>query len=847
MDFSSAGYSLSPFTSWACTFLINAMLNLRAWILSPLLVLPLKGQDNVPVPPPVLPDNVELPAVDMITPVPAPVIAPGTQPDQMVQMPKDLKINNQGGKIDGNMETGVHFGGPVKIQGDNGLEAFSDTATLDLKAKTILLEGNVSIYQGNILQRGQSALYHYETKYLDTRGMKASADPILMESGKFTAETKGGKQIFYGENAGITTEDVEEPSYWFRAKKTRVYPGDKVVFNDLKVYSGDTPVFWLPYLSQPLNAELGYHFIPGARSNWGPYLLNTYGIMLGGTYNPETEEKENAWLLSLWRFDFRAKRGFGTGVDFVDTRVENREEISGLSLYYQNDLAPNTVRSGLERDFVNEDRYRIQLKHRLDLDFEKDAKWRLDTNLTYLSDQYYLEDFQPDIYRENPSPDNTIGVFRRDDESLLSMFLRLEVNDFYRTDTRLPEIAYDQARRPFFGLPILHEGTTSFAIIGEKAPDATSGSVIESLSDMAPGDPRIPQLLAELSGYERGLAEKMVALPLSDPDRKKLKSNLLDIGYSRFNTYQEFSMPMLLGNFLSLTPEVGAGYTRYDSVHGPFEAMDKKTFHFSTEAAVKFSKDYGNFQDHDRGLSGLIHVIQPYTTWSVVSTDDVDPYFPEVDRLSSTTRPRPLDPMRFTAVDELNTWNILRFGMRNRLLTQRDGQTYEWLYLNTYVDAFIQDPEGKRTVSNLYNQMRWHPLPWMSLDLETQFPIVNDGSGFTEITPRLRFLPNENTEISLGYRLLDNHPTLLDSNRIDLKTYTRINDYWGIGTRHILEMDDGTLEVEQYTLHRDLGNWVAGMGVTHRDDRLRDEYGVIFSLTLKDFPSVSLPFQLDAE
>ena len=57
--------------------------------------------------------------------------------------------------------------------------------------------------------------------------------------------------------------------------------GYKVVFENLKVYAGEVPVFWFPYLAQPLDAELGYHFIPGARSTWGAYLLNTYGIMLG--------------------------------------------------------------------------------------------------------------------------------------------------------------------------------------------------------------------------------------------------------------------------------------------------------------------------------------------------------------------------------------------------------------------------------------------------------------------------------------------------------------------------------------------------------------------------------------
>ena len=90
-------------------------------------------------------------------------------------------------------------------------------------------------------------------------------------------------------------------------------------------------------------------------------------------------------------------------------------------------------------------------------------------------------------------------------------------------------------------------------------------------------------------------------------------------------------------------------------------------------------------------------------------------------------------------------------------------------------------------------------------------------------------------------------PVLIDSSRFDLQSYTRLNENWGIGMRHVLELDDGTLEHQQYTVHRDLGNWVAGVGLSFRDNRLEKEYGLVFSLTLKDFPSVSLPFEIDAQ
>ncbi len=829
------------------------MLKLGAWIISPLLLLPLHAQDD-PVPPgnavpvPVLPDNAVPPPVDTITPVPPPVIPMGQPGAVAFEPPKNLKIDNNGGPISGSLDTGVRYEGPgIKVTGDNGLELFSDSAVLDVKAKTVTLEGNVSVYQGNILQRGSRAVYNYETKILDTSGLRASLDPVLLEAGKFRMEERGGKQVYVGEDAGITTHDVEDPNYWIRAKKTTVFPGEKIVFNDLRVFAGDTPVFWLPYLSQPLDAELGYHFIPGARSNWGPFLLNTYGMMLGGKINPETGENEDTWLLSRWHLDLRGKRGVGTGIDFVDTRVENPEEISGLSFYYLNDLAPNTKRSGVPRNFVNEDRWDIEFKHRIGLDFPDDADWRIDSNLTWLSDEHYLEDFATSEYRVNPAPDNTLGLYRRADDSLLSLYMRFGINDFYRADTRLPEVAFDQARRPLFGLPVLHEGSTSFGIIGEEAADPTRNAILNPLMGMTAGDPAAQPLLNQLTGYERKLAEQILALPPGDPRRDAIRTQLLDSSYARFNTYQELSMPMTFGNFLTVAPQAGFGYTSYSAVDGPVDSLDRTTLHAGVESSVKFSKDYDNFQYPDLGLNGLKHVVQPYAFWSVVSTNDFDPGDPMVDRLTPTTRPRPLDPTRFTAVDELQSWNVMRLGTRNRLLTHRDNQSFEWLYLDTYIDAFMEDPEGQRDFSNLYNDVRWQPLPWMSVEFETQFPIVSGGSGFNEFTSRLRFLPTDNFEFSFGYRRLNGHPVLLDSNRIDLQTFTRLNDFWGVGTRHILEFDDSTLELEQYTIHRDLGNWVAGIGLTHRDNRLEEEYGVIFSLTLKDFPAVSLPFEIDSQ
>jgi LPS-assembly protein len=496
---------------------------------------------------------------------------------------------------------------------------------------------------------------------------------------------------------------------------------------------------------------------------------------------------------------------------------------------------------------VGFDRYSVELKYRYELDFPEDADWRIESNISLLSDQYYLEDFDLEQYRTNYAPDNTLGMYRRGEDSLLSVFTRYQLNDFYRADSRMPEISFDQARRPLFGSPLLHEGKTSLGYIEEKAADLADRTNINPLMDLTAGDPSARALLSQLSGYERQLAEKLLSLPLGDPRRDDIRTQLLDSSYARFNTYQELSLPMTFGNFLNVTPQAGLGYLRYAAANWELDNMARTTLHTGVETSVKFSKDLEGYQHPTLGLDGLKHVLQPYAAWSLVSTDDFNLNSPYVDRLTPTTRPRPLDPVRFSAIDDMQSWNVVRMGARNRLLTKRDNQAFEWLFLDTYIDGFIDDPEEQRDFSNLYNDLTWQPVPWMGLNVATQFPVVVGGSGFNEFTSNLRFMLTPDFKFSLGYRQLSSHPLLTDSNQVTLESFTFLNSRWGFGTNHLYELDDGTLTYQQYTLNRDLGNWVAGLGVTVVDNRIQTEYGFVLSLALKGFSSVALPFGIDGQ
>jgi len=167
-------------------------------------------------------------------------------------------------------------------------------------------------------------------------------------------------------------------------------------------------------------------------------------------------------------------------------------------------------------------------------------------------------------------------------------------------------------------------------------------------------------------------------------------------------------------------------------------------------------------------------------------------------------------------------------------LTKRNGTSHPWLTLDTHIDAFIEDPEFDRDASNLYNTLAWTPLPWFRLNIETQFPIVSDSSNFTELSSSLNFMPHENWEFTVGYRYLESHPTFVDSSLVQLRTFGRLSETWGLGMYQQWQLDDNTLELQEYTVHRDLGSWNLSLGAFIRDNRIENEFGLLISFQLSD-------------
>ncbi|NIP94510.1 MAG: hypothetical protein GWO24_14135, partial [Akkermansiaceae bacterium] len=105
-------------------------------------------------------------AEDLLT-LPGPEEGEGPRengPFQLVPtLPESIRVSGDYAiSYDAATETVRYQGGLVNILADNGIQLFARDATIDLKNKFIRFTGDVSVYQGAVLHRGETAVYHYE-------------------------------------------------------------------------------------------------------------------------------------------------------------------------------------------------------------------------------------------------------------------------------------------------------------------------------------------------------------------------------------------------------------------------------------------------------------------------------------------------------------------------------------------------------------------------------------------------------------------------------------------------------------------------------------------------------------
>ncbi len=728
----------------------------------------------------------------------------------------------------------IHYGETV---------IYCDHAQYNPETRDVLVQGSVRIYREGRLLTGERAVYNLESKQLTAADFRGAVTPYLFAGDSLSTL---GTNAYMIKDAVFTTSDNSKPDYYIKAKSARVYPNDRVIFRGVKIYVGRTPIFWLPYVYQSLNKEQGFLITPGYTSVWGLSLLGQYTFPIG----------EMSGRLHL---DVMSSRGVGVGFDAFwgksalghhpDAAADEptaaavasgaataatpllpaskrRENWGRFRSYFINDANPGTNKTSLSREPIDPNRYRVSLQDRTYL--TEDIYASIDINK--LSDARFLQDFVPNEFRRNPNPDNMVAVTKWDENYAGTFIVRKNLNEEHFDATeRLPEGVFEMKRQPLWGSRFFYESETSAGY------------------------------------YRRNFAGDS---PLPDYDSV------------RADTFHQITMPQTYFGWLSLVPRAGLRGTYYSDT-GKFEDVQKTTIvkskildepdtvttttlhklnsggsvfrpvvNAGMEASFKFSRAFEQVQSRAWGLDGLRHVVQPYANASFVYSGQDPEDILQLDRINRSTQLPPLDFPQFNAIDAIDNWSVLRLGVRNRLQTRRDSSTLNWLELNTFVDVEIDRPDflgaaDPGTFSNVFNRLRWTPLPWVSLNIDSQLPLLD--TGFTEVNSNLVFMVNPNIQLNVGQRYIHNHPLIQESNQVTFGGYFRFNDNWAFSFRERYELADSVLESQRYEIHRDLSSWVASLGFVVADNRGVSDYGVTLTFTLKDFPSVHLPLLLDPE
>jgi LPS-assembly protein len=682
-------------------------------------------------------------------------------------------------------------------------DIYADYAQYNSTTHDVELRGHVRIYRDTSLYIAESGVYNTETKKIRSANARTEDQPYFLSGENVSSISENGYLI---QNGTFTTHDSPTSDFHLHARKIRVYEDDRVIFLNVTAYVGKVPIFWWPYLYQSLDNAFSFSISPAYYSTWGPSLLTQVTF-------PITEN-----IQGRLRLNYYGRRGLAVGFEPTIDYGKDQSSSAKLKTFYIQDQNPNLNQTAVPRQNVPTGRYRLSLEDRTNF---TDDIYGI-ANLTKLSDQYVMQDFFQGEFRIDPVPDNVLALTKADPFYTLTAIERFQANQFFTTTERSPEVVLDIKRHGLFGGPIFYEGETGFANLRLQFPEG--------------------------SGFE-------------------------NYGTYRFDTFHQLTYPNTYFGWLSIVPRVGYRGTYYgktwdlgsttfippsnplvpDFILPPPTLANPVKFDGDTfrsvldtgaEASFKISRTWENVQSRAFGLDGLMHVIQPFTNFSYVDESGPNPTsILEFDRFQPSTPLRAIDFPQFTTIDSIDNWTVWRMGVRNRLETRRDDRTITWFELDTYFDVNFDNPYDRTDYSNLFNNIRFTPLPWMSFSVNSQVPAFD--KGFTEVDTVATVQPLANVQLNVAHRYLNGNPFFQDSSLFVVGGYCRLNDNWGIGVQEQYEAATGLLQEQRYSIYRDLTAWVASFGGVIRDNSGVKEYGLLFTVTLKAFPKFGFDLNFD--
>ena len=707
--------------------------------------------------------------------------------------PGDFDYNLNEGKVILNDRFRITF----KEQGESAY-VIADKGQLNQTSGEVFAEGNVTLQSEDRVFTSDRLFYNFRTRSMQTDNFRAGQTPFFVEGTNIKGDAT--KNEYSAADVWLTTDDRSDPLLKLRTRSLSISPGNFVEAKGATLFAGNVPVFYFPYyrrrLDQPPNR---WSITPGYRSR--------YGMFFEGAYNWHLSDRLNGAA----RLDYRTLRGLAGGLDLNYDLGQTGQ--GDASLYLLDDRDPQSgagSRSGSTEFTTRTDRHRLSLYHSVNVETNFTAKLLLQDQ----SDPFMNRDFFESDFRRNPQPESHIEIAKHWDNFSVSLLAQPQVDDFYQTVERLPELRVTGLRQRLGAKPVFYESETS------------------------------------LGHFQFS--------PASD------QLHLNEYKAFRADTHHQLLLSRTYFGWLNVTPYAGARLTHYSSRSGGDPALgqagdvDRFVFNTGTELSFKASSTWADAQSSLLDVDGLRHIVQPMVNYVFVPKPSERPWeLPLFDRELHSLRLRPIDFPDYNSIDTIDSRNVLRLGIRNRLQTKRFGEVDDLLNWELFTDWRLEKQAHEARFNDVYSDLELKPRSWLLLGSELRYD-PNERL-LNEANHTISLLPNDHWSLTLGHRYLrDWSPDELKArypydpffgnqleddwrwgnNLLYSRLYYRLNEEWGFRMIHQFEASDGTMEEQSYSLYRDFSSVTSALRFRLRDHRAgKNDFSVSLLFSLKALPS----------
>ncbi len=690
--------------------------------------------------------------------------------------------------------------GPETLRGD---QAVINMRTYDVQAK-----GRVTFERDNDAWQGDSLQYNFKTHRGDFGAFEAYLEPFYVRA---QSSQRLGPDRFELRNARLTPCEGDRPDAYFRARKVWITPGRHVRAQHVVLFVKGVPVMYSPFWNQNIGDRNFISLVPGYSSRMYAFLLTAFNYRL------------TRHLEAATHVDVRTRRGVGLGQDLMWSSSGNAKGLSterysaadddiwtlgrtgyrrrqrdgdsddtwagDLTGYYLHDAWPD---EGKTQEYpIDPERYRLRLYHTQTFDAHRYLMAQADV----LSDPKVVEHFFRDEFKSFPEPDNYLLLGHRAEHFTASLFAQKRFNDFYTTVDRLPELTLDVQRQQLWDSPFYYQSKTVGAVLDKQweahasnAPAMTIGRFDTAHMLYYPTKQLGFLIVTPRAGW-RGTAFS------------KTKEDITNVTVATVTGTN--GLPVATTNRTAALRETG----------GAFRSVPE----LGIETSFKTFKVWETYPGDV--INNLRHIAEPYADYT---------FRPEPNVSSNALYP-------FDEVDAVGQASDIRFGMRNKLQTQRfDRQptrghdVYDLVNADLWTTARLDPEAGANSFSNLAWDIRSRPFDWLELKHDGAFDPY--ASQLQTLNTRLTVRDRALWAYYIEHRFTEGSSSLLN-NRLTLSPFVG----WEFGVFGRYEFETATLEAWGLTFQRTRDCLTWKLGLEQQDD---DDFTVWVQFWFTQFPKV---------